>query len=245
MTPATTDEMSARIERHIAAVRRLEGLSEARVLIVVESNMAYIADNLYRDLRHVRASDFFWTDPAVGVRSGTGATGADGGMNAGLRTTDHTKSSMMERIKQYLRGNRIHWHRQFIAYSTPDEERESILVEQANHDEAELKRRCGVPHAKTRGEAFEAEARQRQQHGLITELGNMSIIERKPTGSVEPFIYKTRHYITGKLSHAHKDDRVMALGIGLMAVVLDPMQARAMGTVQAARPPTRNPSARY
>jgi hypothetical protein len=126
-----------------------------------------------------------------------------------------------------------------VAYSTPDEEREGILLEQCNGDEDELKRRYGVPHARTRGEAYQAEARQRTQHALISQLGNMSIIERKPTGNVEPFIYKTRHYITGKLTHAHKDDCVMALGIGLMAVVLDTHQGRGQGMVQAARPPTR------
>ena len=104
----------------------------------------------------------------------------------------------------------------------------------------ELKRRY-APTARNRDELFQLEARHRNMQGLVTELGNMSRIQHEPAGgAAQPaYINRTKIIITGKLTKQLKDDRVLALGVGLMGAIFD-QRGRTLAMTAAAQIVTRS-----
>lgn len=73
---------------------------------------------------------------------------------------------------------------------------------------------------------------------FVTQLGFMSMIRHEPAGNRPAYIDNARVIVTGKLTRQHKDDCVMALGIGLIGVTFD-VRGRAGALTQGAIPATR------
>ena len=230
------------MRRQIEAVRKLgRNFEDATAYVIVEANLGVTAATVYSHLAGMPNVEFMWTARAANDgRLPGGMVDADGGIRAGLWTLNKHKHAMMDRISAYLRSGRIHWYSGLIGYATTDPEREVLLLEQCNGDDMELKRRY-APTARNRDELFQLEARQRNMQGLVTELGNMSRILHEPAGgaSQPAYINRTKIIITGKLTKQLKDDRVLALGVGLMGAIFD-QRGRTAAMTAAAQIVTRS-----
>jgi len=202
----------------------------------VEANLGLTAETVARHLQGMPHVEFLWTAAAAGGRIPASAND-DGMIRAGLFTSNKYKHSMMHNLRAYLDGRRIWWHKNLVAYATKDTDHELALVEQAEHGEAELRGRY-APHATTREEIFVAEARLRMMQALVTQLGYMSLIRHEPAGNRPPYMDGARVIVTGKLTRQHKDDCVLALGVGLIGVTFD-IRGRSAALAQASVAPTR------
>jgi hypothetical protein len=225
------------VRRQVDAVRRMDhALHDSTAFVIVEANLGLVAETVARHLHGLPKMEFLWTAAAVGGRIPVSAND-EGAIRAGFFTLNHHKHAMMHSIKQYMQGRRIWWHKNLVAYATKDTEHELALLQHADGGEAELRMRY-CPHAHTREEIFEAEARLRMMQLLVTQLGNMSMIRHQPAGTRPAYLDNSKIIVTGKLTSQHKDDCALALGIGLMGVTMD-VRGRATALAHAAMPATR------
>lgn len=211
-------------------------LTDATAFVIVEANLALVSETVARHLQGMPKTEFLWTARAVGGRIPVSAND-EGAIRAGFFTFNHHKHAMMHSLQQYLQTRRIWWHKNFVAYATKDVEHEIALLQQAEGGETELRARY-CPRATTREEIFEAEARLRMMQLMITQLGCMSKIRHTPAGTRPAYLDNSKWIVTGKLTAQHKDDCVLALGVGLMGVTMD-VRGRAIALAQAATPATR------
>ena len=227
------------VRAQIEAVRRMErSLSDATAFVIVEANLALVSETVARHLQGMPKTEFLWTARAASGGRIPVSANDEGAIRAGFFTMNHHKHSMMHSIRQYLQGRRIWWHKNMVAYATRDVEHELALLQQADGGEAELRARY-CPHARTREDIFEAEARLRMMQLMVTQLGQMSYIRHQPSGTRPAYLDNSRIIVTGKLTSQHKDDCPLSLGIGLMGVTMD-VRGRAAALAQAATPTTRS-----
>lgn len=220
--------MSAQIHAHVQAVhQRVPGLLTAKPIVVVENGYSYSAVDLYQQLAPTGAHAL----PLARLMAliPDARPGHEGQFAPGVRTTDVSKMAMMQYMGAMLREQRLHWHTDHVAYTSPRPAHARRVIEaETMGDELQFIELCataaraeGPVRVRDLGEAMQWHERGRMRALLCTQLGNMSIAQqaRTTTGPV-------RYYISGKLSRADRDDCVMALGIGIEAIAEELTQLR-------------------
>ena len=257
----TAEELSGLVKRHAEAVRRLPGLAQAEAIVVVESNQIMVADGVYAELGREGGRHPLDRATLLHLDPNKRAVTVDGWLNPGLRTTEQNKPEMMDRIKRMLERDRIHWHSQLVAYATRDTEREERMLQEMGGDLQAVWSRFVLAEGTagavasvgllSAADVFLAEARQRVTSLMIRELANMARIARPvgtagTSGSAQQRLQQQmqmsdvlKYKYTGKLKTGDTDDCVMALGIGIVALVMHEANRQAMARALGSQPGRR------
>ncbi len=144
LAPRLTNEVAAMVANQIARVRLMPGMERARAIIIVESNIAMLADGTYFHLEALGVPNMLLLHLnhyyASGLKrrvDGTPANNA-GEMTPGLWTSASNKPIMMEELACFFTEARLLRHARVVTYATRNTEREEELLHAANGDEATL-----------------------------------------------------------------------------------------------------------
>jgi hypothetical protein len=220
-------DMAFAVKNQIDAVRRIESYRHARAIVVCETNMSHIADQLKYQLQvdvDIRNMQFLHLDPIASRKrmlDGSEANAETGEMNPGLRTSPQNKPAMMHHLDTALREGRIHRLEDIITYATRNHEHEQDLAEEMTDVTTAPPNLASLDHLMPH---FLADARERLIGQWCAQLkGMMRIEHRRPTRLGDIHLSYT---FTGKTGYdpqtrqPRKDDLVLSLCVVMFGAFL-------------------------
>lgn len=129
-------------------MRKIPGLEHALAIIVVESNLPFIADDIYERLRRSQLRHhmlLYLTPAAARKRQRADADGVvdpqTGEMNPGVRTTNENKGLMMDWLYKMLHDKRLRQHKDLVTLAgSAEASKEMHLLAKYDFDVAAVRK---------------------------------------------------------------------------------------------------------